>query len=222
MLQQGLCQALKQPMISGSKTTKGFLSPSCLFLHVFFLPHYSWSLRSVSHSFSSANAPRLLPSFNSRSCGDFHLQCRVRSQAQSGKLAACLPGFCLLWVLAMVAVISTEPNSCPLASFSFNKASLKLPKPPSASSNSWVENSSPSFFHLFAQIYFLRALFTQCFLLRVAQMEPWFTSTLYELMLFHMFNSVKHQTNFFFYLCSLEEIVFLFFLTGRLITFLVC
>lgn len=28
MLQQGLSQALKQPMSSGSKTTKGFLSPS--------------------------------------------------------------------------------------------------------------------------------------------------------------------------------------------------
>lgn len=28
MLQQGLSQALKQPMSSGSKATKGFLSPS--------------------------------------------------------------------------------------------------------------------------------------------------------------------------------------------------
>lgn len=69
MLQQGFSQAIKQPMISGLKTTKGFLSPSCLFLHVFFLPHYSCSLKSVSHSFSSANAPRLLPSFNFRSSG---------------------------------------------------------------------------------------------------------------------------------------------------------
>lgn len=76
MLQQGLSQALKQPMISGSKATKGFLSPSCLFLHIFVLPHYSCSLRSVSHSFSSASALRLLPSFSSRSCGGFHLQCR--------------------------------------------------------------------------------------------------------------------------------------------------
>lgn len=75
MLQQGLSQALKQPMISGSKTTKGFLSPSCLFLHIFFMLHYSCSLRCVSYPFSSANAPRLIPSFSSRSCRDFHLQC---------------------------------------------------------------------------------------------------------------------------------------------------
>lgn len=47
MLQQGLIQALKQPMISGLKTTKGFLSSSRVFLQVFFLPHYSCSLRSV-------------------------------------------------------------------------------------------------------------------------------------------------------------------------------
>lgn len=46
-------------------------------------------------------------------------------------------------------------------------------------------------------------------------MEPWFTSTLYELMLFHMFNSMKHQTNFFFYLFSLEEIVISFLSHGE-------
>lgn len=51
-------------------------------------------------------------------------------------------------------------------------------------------------------------------------MEPWFTSTLYELVLFHMLNSMKHQTYFFFYLYSLEEKTSFFFLMGRLITFL--
>lgn len=34
-------------------------------------------------------------------------------------------------------------------------------------------------------------------------------------MLFHMFNSMKHQTNFFFYLFSLEEIVISFLSHGE-------
>lgn len=98
-----------------------------MFLHIFFLPHYSCSLRSVSHSFSSANVPRLLPSFSSRSYRIFTCSAIVRSQAQSGKLAACLPGFCMLWVLAVVAVISTEPNSSSCF-LSFQQSLAEAPK----------------------------------------------------------------------------------------------
>lgn len=156
MLQQGLIQALKQPMISGLKTTKGFLSPSCLFLHVFFLPHYSCSLRSVPQLMLLSCCPVSTPD----PMGNFTCSMLVRSQAQSGKLAACLPGFCLFWVSARVAVISTKPNSGPLPSFSFNEVSWS----PQSLHLHPTKSFLPSFFLLFAQIYFLRALFMLCFL----------------------------------------------------------
>lgn len=48
-------------------------------------------------------------------------------------------------------------------------------------------------------------------------MGPWFTSALYVLVLL-LFNSMKHQAHFFFYLSSLEELFFLSYPMGRSIT----
>lgn len=98
--------------------------------------------------------------------GTFTCSAVMRSQAQSGKLAACLPGFCLLWMLAVMAVISTDPNSGPLASFSFNKVSLKPPKPPSASNNSWVGKFLASFLPLVCSDLFSQSFFH-------AVLSPW-------------------------------------------------
>lgn len=100
------------PVLSGFPLASLFLQPEVS------LPQFQLSSRSqAAAQFQLGLGPT----------GAITHNLAVRSQAQSGKLSARPPRFCLLWMLAKDAVISTKPTSDPPPSSSFHKVFLKPP-----------------------------------------------------------------------------------------------